>query len=227
MAVNHKQIQGFWLRRIPGAPLVILAHGYAQNESFFTHFAQRLEGFSAVALRAPIELDEHDLLLSPEPLPGGDFAWYEVFSLDAIIDTPSAGLEDSSALVKQWIETNAGEYRTIHLAGFSQGGTIMGHLLRTWPERFASLALLSSLLSSHPMPGDSDIAKRKVPVFYSHGGTDPVISSIAIKRTSNWITQHGSENERYYACMGHAFQEAPQLDYLEFLRKQTNLAAQH
>jgi phospholipase/carboxylesterase len=110
------------------------------------------------------------------PMPG----WYDVSSLSIVDKEDEAGINESSAILKQLCQQQeAGGIHSsrIIVAGFSQGGAIALHCGCRYPVPLAGIMALSTYL---PLPEtlDTEIANcaSQTPVFMAHGRQDDVIA---------------------------------------------------
>lgn len=189
----------------PGAPLLVLLHGYGSHEGDLLALAPHLPG--GLTLAAP-----------RGPLAGGPgYAW-------APLATPGrpepARVRAGADALLAWLDADdraAG--RPVALLGFSQGGLMSTQLLRTRPDRFAAAVVLSGFALDAEEPGDAALAARdpRVPVLLAHGDADPVIPRAATARTAAWLAGRTALEERAYPGLGHGVDARVLADVRTFL----------
>jgi phospholipase/carboxylesterase len=106
-------------------------------------------------------------------------AWYDIVSLSAGRDHDQQGIAQSvnqaAALVDRERERGIAANRIV-VAGFSQGGAIAVQLAVRYPEPLAGLIALSTyMLLDHRLDRDRLEANAKLPVFFGHGSSDPMV----------------------------------------------------
>ena len=223
MQTGHGDIVELWVDRAPGAPLLVLLHGYGQNEHELAGAAAGLQGYAVVALRGLRDLaaDESPFATTTS----GSFTWvldpqrYPVhYPMHfPLTDFPARGFAETVSRLRSWIRAQRADYPDIHLAGFSQGGIVAGEIVRSDPGVSRSLSLLSSFTLTEPGPADGDLAGSDFPIFFSHGTADEVIGQSAFARTSTWAAAHGALTDRTYAGMHHQMTCAVADDWKAFL----------
>ena len=72
----------------------------------------------------------------------------------------------------------------IVLAGFSQGGVVVGHTVVNYPEPLAGLMCLSTYLLEAEQHKGSLSMKHPLPVFIGHGTKDPMVPINAAEATN-------------------------------------------
>jgi phospholipase/carboxylesterase len=189
----------------PGAPLLVLLHGFGSHEGDLLGLAPHLPG--GLALAAP-----------RGPLPGGPgFAW-------APLATPGrpepARVRAAAGALLTWLDADPRVgTRPVALLGFSQGGLMATQLLRARPDRFAAAVVLSGFALDAEEPGDAVLAARdpRVPVLLGHGDADPVIPRAATTRTAAWLESRTALEEHEYAGLAHAVDARVLADVTAFL----------
>ena len=185
--------------------LLLLLHGRGADEHDLLPLADALHlPDRVVALRGPV------------PWEGGR-AW----ALPTAEADGGAGLDEAAAAVLDWLDRESAAGRgaeRVRLLGFSQGGAVALQLLRTAPERFAAVVLLSGFLAKADAPADAVLERRRPPVLWGHGAIDPVIPASAVESTREWLERHTTLDERVYPMLGHGVAEAELADVEAFLR---------
>ena len=198
-----------WSRDLtPGEPLLVLLHGYGADEADLMGLAPHLPApLTKVALRAPLTAQ-------------AGYAWVP-------IDIP--GLPDPTATqaaadaVLAWLEEHVPPSSPVALLGFSQGGLMVTHLLRTTPTRFFAGVVLSGFVVDAPGPADAALALAAPPVFFGRGTVDPIIDAPAFERAQTFLAAHTTLTEKVYPGLGHGVTMAELADVSVFL--QTTLPA--
>lgn len=185
-------------------PLVLLLHGYGSNEQDLPGLMTYLpDGLAAVAVRAP-------LTIGP-----GVHAWVPI----AVPGRPDPAItEESTVALLEWFDEHVPADRTVVPLGFSQGGLMVTQLLRARPDRFVAGLVLSGFVLDSEVPGDAELAERRLPVFFGHGDADPVIAPDATARASAWLAAHTDVTDRTYPGLAHAVSADELDDVSAFLR---------
>ncbi len=190
-----------------GVPLLIVMHGYGANERDLAPLIPQLPGdFAAACVRAPLPIPQ---------MPGG-FAWFPITGDPGM---PAREIADGAVgAVITWLEeVTAGiEVSRVVLLGFSQGGAMVTHLLRHFPERFAAGVVLSGFTVPGEVASDAELARRKPPVFFGYDPMDPIVPGAAFARTRKFGEEHFAFTSRTYR-IGHGINEEEVRDVHEFL----------
>ena len=183
------------------APLtLVLLHGYAMRPADLSPFAHSI-GVPALFL----------LPQGPVVSPAGGHAWWAV-DLEAreaaiaagprdLSDDHPRGLPAARDQLGHFLDTAGARFEPsqLVLGGFSQGGMLsLDWVLRGWPmglpgsRRVNALVLLSaSLLSmSDWLPRRERL--QNLPVFVSHGATDPDLAFTAGERLRDFVLESGA-----------------------------------
>lgn len=186
----------------PGAPVLLLLHGYGSHEHDLLGLAPHLPaGHEVVSLRAPL------------PMGPTAFAWFPLAAPG--LPDPAAVTEATDALTA-WIDTEL-PGRTVVPVGFSQGGLMVTQLLRTQPGRFPAGVVLAGFTLSADLPGDDALAET--PVLYARGDADGVITPATVARTSAWLSTRTALEERTYAGLAHGVSAEMLADVTAFLTR--------
>lgn len=189
-----------------GAPVVALfLHGYGSNEHDLTGLAPAL-GLTVpwASLRAPLEL-------------GSGAAWFAVTTPGS--PDPHA-VEEATATIWAWVDTQLHPDTRVVPIGFSQGGLMASQLLRTRPDRVLAPVILAGFVLGAPQPGDDTLADNQPPAFWGRGAEDRVIAAPAVARTESWLPIHTSLTGRVYPGLAHGIDTAEAADVRDFLAEQ-------
>lgn len=186
----------------PGAPVLLLLHGYGSHERDLVGLAPHLPaGYDAISLRAPLQM-------GPTA-----FAW---FPLAAPGLPDAAAVTDATDALVAWIDAEL-PGRTVVPVGFSQGGLMVTQLLRTQPARFPAGVVLAGFTLAAELPGDDALAAT--PVLYARGDADAVITPATVERTAAWLATHVELEERTYAGLAHGVSAEMLADVSAFLTR--------
>lgn len=190
-----------------GLPLLVMMHGLGSHESDLFGLNRFLpSGIAVASLRAPLAY-------------GGGFAWFPPGLQSPGSDT---SILDSSVLeVLEWLDGLDPTPDGVGLMGFSQGGCTALQLIRKAPERFDYVVQLSGFIANAPHPGDAAVAARtpRIPAFWGRGDEDQVITSIAVERTGEWLSDHTALEVHRYP-MAHTVSQEELTDLVVFLERQ-------
>ena len=186
-----------------GAPLVLLLHGFGSNERDLPGIMGHLpDGLAWASLRAPLALGN-----------GGN-AWVQV----TVPGRPDPAIvTESTVAVLDWLDEHVDAATPVIPLGFSQGGLMVTQLLRHRPDRFAAGVVLAGFSLDGALPGDADLAARRLPVFSGRGDADHVIAAEAVARTNLWLPGHATLTQRTYGGLGHGIAAEELADVGAFL----------
>ncbi|WP_083537017.1 alpha/beta hydrolase [Steroidobacter denitrificans] len=106
-------------------------------------------------------------------------AWYDVKGLGSERIEDEAGIRETEALIRRYIDHEMAQGVTpgrIVLAGFSQGGAIALHTALRYPQRLAGILALSTYLPLHKqLEQERSPENRDLPILMCHGTQDPMI----------------------------------------------------
>ena len=187
----------------PDQPLLVLMHGYGSHEADLVGLVPHLPSeLATVSVQAP--------------LPAGmGYAWVPI--VDPGRPDP-ADTQDAADAVLRWLDDAVPATTPVALLGFSQGGLMVTHLMRTRPDRFFAGVVLSGFVADTVVPGDETLAELAPPVFFGHGDRDQVITGEAFARTSAWLAQHATTTEVVYPGLGHGITAEEISQVATFLR---------
>ena len=186
----------------PGAPVVLLLHGYAADEQDLPSLMSFLPGFAWASLRAPVKLG-HEA-----------FSWYAGSSPL----TPSlAELEPATTAIWEWVDDNLPSDSPLIVLGFSQGGLMATQLLRTSPERIAATVVLAGFIFDGTQSADDKLRALKPRVFYGRGAQDERIPREAVKQLNIWLQAHTRAQTKNYEGLGHSIDDRVMNDVANFL----------
>ena len=187
----------------PDQPLLVLMHGYGSHEADLVGLVPHLPAeLATVSVQAP--------------LPAGmGYAWVPI--VDPGRPDPAA-TQDAADAVLRWLDDVVPATTPVALLGFSQGGLMVTHLMRTRPERFFAGVVLSGFIADTVVPGDERLAELAPPVFFGRGDRDQVITDEAFARTSAWLPRHTTTTEVVYPGLGHGITGEELAQVAAFLR---------
>jgi len=185
-------------------PLLVLLHGYGADEhDLFALRPYLPERFAVASVRAP--------LAPPWPMPGA--SWYPIEGLDG---RDPAHVTDAARRLLQWLDA-ATDADTVGLLGFSQGAAVAIQALRLEPQRFAFAVAFSGYAAPDALPGDAELAARRLPVFWGRGTNDDVIPEALVAHTTQWLPAHTELSGRVYPGLTHSVSEVELADVRTFL----------
>jgi phospholipase/carboxylesterase len=183
--------------------LLVLLHGYGADEKDLFSLVPYLPGGITVAsIAAP--------LTPPWPMPGR--SWY---AIDALNSRDAAGITTAAEAVLRWLDEIGAD--DIALLGFSQGAAVSLQALRLAPERIGAVVALSGYVAPGDLPGDSELAERRPPVFWRRGTHDDVIPPNLVVHTADWLPTHSDLSGRVYTGLTHSISEDELVDVRVFL----------
>lgn len=188
---------------VPGAPTVLLLHGYGSSEHDLAELGPHVSGgLGWASLRAPLALR-----------PGAS-AWFAITTPGSPDPDPVA---EATAAIWAWVDAELGPDAVVLPVGFSQGGLMATQLLRTRPERVAATVVLAGFVLGAAQPADDVLAATRPAVFWGRGTLDGVIAPHAIERTEAWLPDHATLTERVYPGLGHGIHADEIADVREFV----------
>lgn len=191
-------------------PLLVVMHGYGAHERDLTPLLPHLGHHGPAAfLRAPI------------PLGPGSWAWFPltIGDTDGELGTRVEDVEAATSALVGWLERNAAG-REVVLLGFSQGGALAIQVLRDLAARaddgVAAFRVRCAVVLSGFVAGADDATlatpdaslaalapEERTPVFFGHGGADPIVPPGMTACASSWLAQHTALTERAYPGLVH------------------------
>ncbi|TQL48426.1 phospholipase/carboxylesterase [Homoserinimonas aerilata] len=184
-------------------PLVLLLHGRGSHELDLLSLVPHLvPGAVYASLRAP------------HPFPGGNgYTWFP--PAEPGLPDPAAVLAATRGILA-WLDRVSPVGRVASV-GFSQGGALTTHLMRTEPERFAAFVNLSGFAVRGEAPADDRLAELRPRMFWGRDAADPVITAGAIDFTEQWLPGHSTLRAELYPGVGHGISADEIVDVREFL----------
>jgi phospholipase/carboxylesterase len=119
-----------------------------------------------------------------------------------------------------WVDAHAAGAASVGLLGFSQGGAVSLQAMRIDPRRFAYAVNLSGYATPGELPGDTELAALRPPVFWGRGTNDDVIPEFVVAHTTQWLPVHAELSGRVYQGLTHSVSEQEIADVAVFLDKQ-------
>jgi phospholipase/carboxylesterase len=185
-----------------GRPLLILLHGHGMDERMGADLRHRLpDALVLASIRGPRRV-------------GSGYGW---FPLDLSLTYDQIATVASEVLA--WLGQQAG-FSSVGVLGFSQGSTVATHCLRLAPERFAYGVVLSGFVVPAALPGDEDLAERRVPVFAGRGTVDTMVPQLLVTLTDAWLAEHTDLTSHRYPGLGHTVSDVEIDDLAAFLSRQ-------
>ena len=170
-------------------PVILLLHGLGSHEGDLAALTGFLpEDFDYVALRG---------ILAHGP----GYAWFEM-PVDP--DRPEA-ITPAAEAVEGWIAEQ--DRRVVGAIGFSQGGLLALHLLRRDARALDFVVNLSGRPFPAPMRGDDALADVRPPVFWGHGGLDPLFDEKIEEQVREFLSARTRLEEERRPHLGHAVDE--------------------
>lgn len=211
--------------RLDGRMLVVLLHGYGQDEHAMAPVTDALaHAMDGTTVDTPaqetgaalVTASLRGLRESRAPLPGGR-GWYDV---DAEIQ-PEGGQENETAeAVLCWLDAlpaRRGTPAAVAVVGFSQGGALALHLLRHDPERFAATVLLAGIWLPGTVEGDARLAAVRPRVFWGRSEHDIAIAPHLVALTESALDGTVDLTHRVYPGDSHALLPDELADVADFL----------
>ena len=190
-----------------GRPLLVMLHGHRSNERVGFELRHQLPPELVLAsVRGPRQV-------------GGGYAW---FALDATLSL--GAIEDSGTAVLDWLRS-LDRSGPVGILGFSQGVATAFQMVRREHERFAYAVNLSGAVVPFPVPGDTRLAERRLPVFWGRGSADPIIPAMLVDSTRAWLSQNTDLTERAYPGLGHNVSVTELNDLSAFIRERLPAAS--
>jgi phospholipase/carboxylesterase len=149
------------------APLVVLLHGWGENEVDMSAIVPSLPiGPAYASVRAPYRQGRH-------------YSWF----------ASGRSFDDTLGWFRLWLDGIAPKDRTVLLVGFSAGAAFGGGALISDPERYAGAAILFGTL-----PFDAGIATPPgrlagKDVFVAQSSNDPMIPHDLLDRAWTYLTE--------------------------------------
>jgi phospholipase/carboxylesterase len=207
--------------RLDGRPLVVLLHGYGEDEGSLEGLAGALVaagpagtgtelGTVTAALRGPRP--------SRDPLPGGR-GWYDV---DAEIRPEGDQHNETARAVLAWLDETVehrGTPASVAVIGFSQGGALALHLLRHDPGRFRATVLIAGIWLPGAAPGDAELADLHPAVLWTRTEGDPAIAPTLVAETEAALDGRSTLSHRIHPGDAHALLPAQQDEIVAFLAR--------
>ncbi len=178
--------------RLPreGERVVLLLHGLGSSEDDLISLAPFLpQDVVYVSLRGIHRYG-----------PGWAWLGHPVDAADRTLLTASA------EALERWIGDL--EHGTVVGAvGFSQGAMLALELLRRRPGSLDWVAQLSGGPFPARLPGDEELARRRPPVLWGHGGLDPLFDAAVETQVRQWLEAHVDVTEERSPMLGHGVDE--------------------
>lgn len=191
-----------------GDTLVVLFHGYAQDETFFDDLLTHLphEGFAYESLRAP---RSHG---------AGSRSWFP------LIDSPEFAMSDVVEVSEDVIgrlESLRASHSAVVLLGFSQGTEVATSIARHRPDLVDGLVLLSGVAVDRPDEyfRDDRARAKDFPVFVGKDPRDGVLPPSLVAFTDRWLSGFTRVTAKDYPGLGHRISAPEAEDVAGFLEQ--------
>jgi phospholipase/carboxylesterase len=166
------------------APLVVMVHGWAGNESVTWVFKQTIPPEAAIITpRAPLQLPEKG------------FAWFQYQDEADFVPDPEM-LTEGLRRLEQFLRSLPALYPVdparLILMGFSQGAMISNALALTHPELIKGVVSLAGGLPQAPELLQSSTSLDGLPVFIAHGTRDETVPLSAAQQTRDIYRRLGA-----------------------------------
>jgi len=135
-------------------------------------------------------------------------SWYDILSMEIARQVDEAGIERSSAHVRELIDREIARGVTsenIIVAGFSQGGAIALHTALLHDKPLLGILALSTYLPLHRrvVAGENPV-NASIPIFMGHGTHDPVVPVQLGQQSCEYLINQGYAVEWRTYPMQHA-----------------------
>lgn len=150
-------------------PLLILLHGFMENEGSMKRVADHLHGgFRVVSVRAPIQIGERS------------YGWARARFTPRGPEECEEEFEASRRTLLRFLEaiqgTHGSNHGPVYVMGFSQGASLCLALAVTEGERLAgAVALGGKLLEPYSGARGAQVTMRIPTIFVAHGTDDEVV----------------------------------------------------
>src|SRR5687767_4217815 len=149
-------------------------------------------------------------------------AWYDITGLGADRKEDDAGIRESAAVVRGYIEQENAKgvaSERIVIAGFSQGGAIALQAALRHPQRLAGVMALSTYLPLRDtVAAEATPANRNVPILMCHGLRDQMVPATLGKASRDLLQGLGYSIEWQAYPMEHQVCMEEVLDISKWLQ---------
>ena len=165
-------------------PMIVLLHGFGAHMGDLAGLAPAIDsrGYVYVFPNAPIAMDMG--------IKGENYAWAPLGG-----DGTDEALAYADRLIAGFLDEVMSMYGPpegqVVLGGFSQGGMMAYRNALSYPERFAGIAALSSMLGSGRDIEGVMPATRDQAIFASHGTADTMIPVAVARKNIEFLRSHG------------------------------------
>ncbi|PJM72434.1 esterase [Bifidobacterium primatium] len=186
----------------PAKPMFLIMHGWGSNEQEIADLMGYIAPYNDYAsLRAPMSMPPQFAKYAPEgytwlhdSVPTGEDLDYDAYA--------------AAKAVNDWVAANVPDDREIVPLGFSQGGLVAVHLLRTNPKRYRAVVCLSGFMApgivAGTAPYDDALASLDIPVFFAFGDKDQVVPRNQHNALSAWLEENTYLKLKEYPKLDHA-----------------------
>jgi phospholipase/carboxylesterase len=149
-------------------------------------------------------------------------AWYDITGLGPDRKEDDAGIRESAAVVRGYIEQENAKgvaSERIVIAGFSQGGAIALQAALRHPQRLAGVMALSTYLPLRDtVAAEATLANRDVPILMCHGLRDQMVPATLGKASRDLLQSLGYSIEWQAYPMEHQVCMEEVLDISKWLQ---------
>jgi phospholipase/carboxylesterase len=194
------------------APLVVMVHGWAGDESVTWVFKQTIPPEAAIITpRAPLQLPEKG------------FAWFQYQDKTDFVPDPETFTEGLHRL-EQFLTSLPALYPVdparLILMGFSQGAMISNALALTQPERVKGVVSLAGGIPQAPELLQSSTPLDGLPVFIAHGTRDETVPLSAAQQARDIYSRQGAKVTYQEYDAAHKMSSQGMKDLKEWLAEQ-------
>lgn len=176
------------------SPVLLLLHGWGSDERDLPGLLEYCAPEADYAsLRAPISY-------------GMGYTWFGTWDHEGVPTGASLDRQarEAGEAIDAWVKNNIADNRAVVPMGFSQGGLLAGEMLRINPKRYAAAVSFSGFLAHGELPGDSELAGLKPPMFYGRGSIDDIFPADEISAMNDFYTAHTTLTAKVYPGMSHS-----------------------
>lgn len=183
---------------------ILLLHGYGANaldlfglSDFFKEFsgswffpeAPLSIGFPGAKAWFPIDAAALELAMQ-----SGSFREFKKSHME--------GFEEAKKAVIEMIRLLPIKTENLIIGGFSQGSMLATDICLDSTDRFAGLSILSGTYVEGASWAEKAKTKTSLPIFQSHGKSDPILSFKAAEKLAAELKSSGMQNQEFHSFNG-------------------------
>ncbi|HEY4534602.1 MAG TPA: phospholipase [Enteractinococcus sp.] len=200
----------------PESDLVVFLHGFGADENDLLPLSNYFDDrFTIASVQAPTPLPPHF----------GGYCW---FPISTSLEANATEVRTAIVQLDQWVQSVAGNYRSVSLLGFSQGMAMATSLMRMRPGTYPAVIGLSGFVIETPeledLFDDKAFATSNQPVFWGYDPNDPIVAADRIAQTGAWLRPRVSLVEKTYQGIGHGIHPQEIHHFLDFLNQHVAVA---